>query len=811
MNKEFYKPELLAPAGSVEALKASVNAGADAVYMGGKMFGARAYADNPDKEGILEALEFCHLRNKKLYLTINTLLKEEELFFKLYDYIAPLYEAGLDAVIVQDIGVMNFIGEYFKDLDIHVSTQCSLTMAEGAKALKSLVKNPESITRIVPARELSLEELKSFRKETDLEMEVFIHGALCYCYSGQCLLSSLAGGRSGNRGRCAQPCRRIYTAGIDGKEFSGYLLSPKDMCGMDYIRELIKTGIDSFKIEGRMKSAEYAAGVVEAYRRIIDNTLEDMEKDKETVSELYNRGGFNSGYFMQHNGKDMMSTERAGHNGVLVGSVSKANGRKAVIVFSKDVEKGDVLEIRDAAYEFTVGSHFEKGGSTEVLTMKDSLPQKGMKVFRTKNQSLINSIDEKYLKKDIKCPVDIRLECLAGKNMLLEMGTSPLSGLKETKVTVTGSVVEKAINAGTSEEALKTQVLKLGNTDFYASSVGISADDVFVPVGELNRLRREASGLLREKILKGYERSPIAARPYNRDETLTGTNTGNADHPSFSAHAHSTKQLKEIIDADKTGLITDIYIDMDEDTAERALELCGKAGKSLYFVLPRIVRQNNYAKTKAFCEKYRDLAGFLVQDYEALNIIKETGVVYRTESSLYVYITEARSLLENKQRTDSLQSKNPGNLTGGFTVPVELNRKEIASVADENAELIVYGLFPVMVSAQCVYKTVTGECRPHGTIRFKDGKGFTFTDEADCKNCTNIIYNSMVLNLLHRFDEIIQTGCGRYRLHFTHEDENEVKLVIYALETALSGKTPVFPTEIMGLGLTNGHFSRGVE
>ncbi len=807
MNKENKKPELLAPAGSVEALKASVNAGADAVYMGGKMFGARAYADNPDTEGILEALEFCHLRNKKLYLTINTLLKEEELFKRLYDYIAPLYEAGLDAVIVQDIGVMDFIGEHFKGLDIHVSTQCSLTMAEGAKTIRSLVKNPESITRIVPARELSLEELKSFKKETELEMEVFIHGALCYCYSGQCLLSSLAGGRSGNRGRCAQPCRRIYTTEVDGKDISGYLLSPKDMCGMDHIRELIRMGIDSFKIEGRMKSPEYAAGVVEAYRRIIDDSVPDFAKEKETVSELYNRGGFNSGYFMQHNGKDMMSTERAGHNGVLAGNVSIARGRKAVITFSADVEKGDVLEIRDAAYEFTAGSHFDKGESTEVLTMKDSLPQKGMKVYRTKNPSLLDSIDKKYLSENIKCPVDIKLECLTGRELSLTMGTSFKPGLKETKITVTGAVVEKAVNAKVSEESLKAQVSKLGNTDFYANEVEIKADDAFVSVGELNRLRREAAGLLREEMLKAYKRKPAAANSYD----LSGVKTEKPEErPSFSAHAHTVAQLKAILEADRTGIIADIYMDMD-DTADRALEMCENAGKNLYFVLPRIVRKENLAKTLAFCEKYRDCAGFLVQDYEALGIVKEMGTVFRTDSSLYVFNTRARGLFKRTPKNETLRETVKNGLTGGYTVPVELNRKEISEVADEDGEMIVYGLLPVMVSAQCIYRTVTGECRPHGLIRFKDGKGFEFTDEADCRNCTNTIYNSMVLNLLHRFDEVLNTGCGRYRLHFTHEDENEIKLVIYGLETALSGKVPVFPEEIMGMGLTNGHFSRGVE
>ena len=248
--------ELLAPAGSWDSLEAALKAGADAVYLGGSLFGARAYADNLSTEKLMEAIDLCHLHGRKLYLTVNTLLKEAELSSMLYQYLAPLYETGLDAVIVQDFGVFSFIRREFPELPLHASTQMSVHSPEGAAFLAS-----QGASRVVTARELSLEELRAIHERTDVEIESFIHGALCYCYSGECLLSSMIGGRSGNRGRCAQPCRLPYSLYENGiclaKE--KYLLSPKDICTLSILPQILEAGVFSLKIEGRMKKPAYTA------------------------------------------------------------------------------------------------------------------------------------------------------------------------------------------------------------------------------------------------------------------------------------------------------------------------------------------------------------------------------------------------------------------------------------------------------------------------------------------------------------------------------------------------------------------------
>ena len=305
--------EVLAPAGSFDTMKAAYKAGADAVYMGGPMFGARAYADNADAGQMLSAIDYAHLHGRKLYMTVNTLLKDRELN-ELYAYLLPYYKAGLDGVIVQDIGAVKFIGEYFPEMPVHASTQMTITNTLGADFLKRY-----GITRVVPARELSLKEIRDMKKQTGLEMECFVHGALCYCYSGQCLLSSMIGGRSGNRGQCAQPCRLPYQT--EGKKPAD-LMSLKDLCTIDILPELIDAGIDSFKIEGRMKQPEYVYTVVKMYRKYADQYLKLQkegkgkssyhvsEADKRELLATYQRRGYCEGYYYQHNGKDMVSLKR---------------------------------------------------------------------------------------------------------------------------------------------------------------------------------------------------------------------------------------------------------------------------------------------------------------------------------------------------------------------------------------------------------------------------------------------------------------------------------------------------------------------
>ena len=293
-------------------MEAAIAAGADAVYIGGGRFGARAYADNPGEEQLLRAIDYVHLHGKKLYLTVNTLLKEQELQEELYGYLAPLYREGLDAVIVQDLGVLRFIKQNFPRLPIHASTQMTITGVEGAKLLKEA-----GAVRVVTARELSLEEIRAIWEATHMEIESFVHGALCYCYSGQCLMSSLIGGRSGNRGRCAQPCRLPYQVWQQNRRLNGrdssYPLSPKDMCTVRLLPQILEAGVCSLKIEGRMKKAEYTAGVVEIYRKYLDRYLSGdrqpqvSREDYQQLLDLYNRDGFHESYYRQRNGKNMMA------------------------------------------------------------------------------------------------------------------------------------------------------------------------------------------------------------------------------------------------------------------------------------------------------------------------------------------------------------------------------------------------------------------------------------------------------------------------------------------------------------------------
>ncbi len=296
--------ELLSPAGSLKSLKAAVDAGADAVYIGGRQFSARAYADNPDEEELLEGIRYCHIRSRKCYLTVNTLLKEEESGTALFDLLDPLYEGGLDAVIIQDLGLLSLIRSRYPDLAIHASTQMSVTTPEGAELL---MRN--GVSRVIPARELSLEEIRALTA-AHVEVETFIHGALCYCYSGRCLFSSMLGGRSGNRGRCAQPCRKMY----DGGRFP---LSMKDLCAIDLLPDLIDAGITSFKIEGRMKKSEYTAGVTAIYRKYLDlceregrSGYQVEERDRRFLSDLFNRSGFTDGYYRRYNGQEMLEVDR---------------------------------------------------------------------------------------------------------------------------------------------------------------------------------------------------------------------------------------------------------------------------------------------------------------------------------------------------------------------------------------------------------------------------------------------------------------------------------------------------------------------
>ena len=346
MKKEI---ELLAPAGTWEALEAAVNAGANAIYLGGKAFGARAYADNFGREELAKAVYFCHMHHVRLYITVNTLIDDKELQ-ELAEYLLFLNNVGVDGIIVQDLGVIRLARKLLPELPLHASTQMTVTNSAGV-----VFAGKNGIVRVVPARELSLADLKA-ASAAGLEIEAFIHGALCVCYSGQCLMSSLIGGRSGNRGRCAQPCRLPYTLVnaqgknlLEGQEAGQYLLSPKDLNTLSVLPQMIESGVFSYKIEGRMKRPEYVAVVVDAYRRAMDSYLAGAyqvpEKDLVNIEQIFNRD-FTTAYLEKKQGREMMSDRRPNNRGVLVGRVQELNGdyTRAVVKLEKPLHLGDGLE-----------------------------------------------------------------------------------------------------------------------------------------------------------------------------------------------------------------------------------------------------------------------------------------------------------------------------------------------------------------------------------------------------------------------------------------------------------------------------------
>lgn len=746
--------ELLAPAGSLKTLKAVIHAGADAVYLGGSMFGARAYANNFNKEELLEAIRFGHIHGRKIILAVNTLLKEYELG-QLYDYLHPYYEAGLDAVIVQDMGVMEFIKTHFPNLPIHTSTQMTITNVEGARLLKE-----QGVERVVTAREMSLEEIQRIHDEVGVELESFIHGALCYCYSGQCLFSSIIGGRSGNRGRCAQPCRLSYEVLQGEKSLTGHhatpILSLKDMCTLPFLYELADHGVYSFKIEGRMKTPEYAAGVVSIYRKYMDSYLDGSripveKKDIRALLELGNRGGFTNGYYYHHNDSDMLSGESASHN--------KSEG-----VLQDNIRREYV--------------------DTE---LKEKI----------KGKLILNK----------ECPAKIEVQY--GK----------------IKVSYQGDMVLVAQNRPLTEEVVTEKITKTGNTPFVFENLEVTMDDdIFMPVNQLNQLRRGALEALEEALLKPYERTLPELVETSSAETDRQT-TGNAikekqisgqslSQTSGQQSAGSSTEVRVLIeDAEqlpavlKADFVDTVYLDCMLYTRENLIRMLGEdidrvhaSGKKAFYVFPFIFRQ----QTSLFYEKIMPelkklpLDGIMVRSLDEIAFIKEWGNEnwqMVSDSNLYTYSNEAA---EYFYRLGMIQD----------TIPVELNRKEILRRENSRSEIIIYGRLPLMITAQCIHKNTLGCMHQPKVLNLKDRYSVYFPVKNFCSECYNVIYNSLPVCLFKEDVTVKKIAPAAVRLSFTTETEEETEqiLTIYGDIYKNGGILGQMPMEC-----TNGHFKRGVE
>lgn len=833
--------EVLAPAGTYECFRAAINAGADAVYLGGSMFGARAFAGNFEEAELIKAIRTAHLYGRKVYLTVNTLLRNDELE-KLVQYVKPYYEEGLDAVIVQDYGVFAVLREAFPGLDLHASTQMTITGKYGAQLLKDM-----GAARVVPARELSAKEIRDIYDNVDVEIESFVHGALCYCYSGQCLLSSMIGGRSGNRGRCAQPCRLTYSAnGISEK----YLLSPKDMCTIEAVPDILDAGVYSLKIEGRMKSPEYVAGVSYAYRKYVDMYLEKgrdgyrvEEQDIRQLMDLYNRGGFCKGYYYAQNDKSMMTFDRPNHQGIVIGNIK--NGE---LILSQEVNPGDVLEFPDGS-EYTTPTG-KKSGRLALPKGVLKNPKNGAAVYRTRNNELLGQLRAEYIDNDIKIPVQMEIFLKSGERACLKL----LSGNKE--LVVYGDVLEPSDKRSAVREDVVKQLKKLGGTAFSSDEGSIVTDiqgSPFVPVRLLNDLRRNALEELESMLLSGYKRNheymkvqasmtagvleadaaqenagvqEIADAQENaviQENTAAQCNAaceaGLTERRDYLEGQHGitvqvmNKEQLEAVLRTAHNNVSRIYISTELSGIDGAIMMKGmvdeyNAGISannrkieVYMAMPYIFRDRAVTLFERKLEdvKAAGFDGMLIRSPEELGYIREKGLY-----ELYAgrVVADYNVYTYNKAAFDEYIRLGIHD----FTLSEELNAGQLRglcrSVQDRNIylEKLVYGYLPLMVTAGCTLKYTSKDkpCGRPGVYYLTDRKGKQLAALNSCSYCYNLIYNSVPEYLLDKPDEIRNMGVDALRLSFSIEGADEVENIMKMNADSVKA-------------YTRGHYNRGVD
>lgn len=799
--------EILAPAGSMECLKAAIAAGADAVYTGGALFGARAYAHNLTEEELLEAIDYVHLHGRRLYLTVNTLIKDREMEKQMYDYLLPYYRQGLDAVIVQDIGLFRFIRKHFPDLPIHASTQMTLTGVDGAKFLEK-----EGAQRIVTSRELSMAEVKKIADETELEIESFVHGALCYCYSGQCLFSSFIGGRSGNRGQCAQPCRLLYRT-PEAKR-PQYLLSLKDICTLELIPEMIESGIYSFKIEGRMKKPEYAAAVAFQYRKYADLYLkyyeecpaeEDpaayamkkyrvREEDRQMLLDLYNRGGFHTGYYHTQNGREMISLNRPNHAGVPAVKVLAKKGRNVTAKALTDLYPQDIIELpmrkgREKADNYTCKDAIRKGMNVQIPVFADTPFKRDEIWMRTRNSTLIDTLREEFVNGKIK-------ERICGTFRLYPQEKATLMvKCRDAEITVAGEKAQEALSQPMSRERIEKQLRKTGNTEFEFSFLKVEIEEkVFLPMQSLNELRREALETLEKVLCEKYRRSGEVKDP---EEDKTELSMEEEVLSGWTASVRTAEQMEVILEEEAIGRI---YVDCtmfpriwEKDSYVEWITKVHAAGKEIYLVMPYIFRERTRKQYEAAYNRIFGAGwdGILIANYESFAFLKEHGYTGRimTDYNLYEFNQESRKFWKEKGVFE-------------FTAPVELTERELQDLRVKDGEVIVYGYLPMMISAGCIQKTTRGCLKKSGQTTITDRYRNPFVVKNECDYCYNILYNYVPLYLGDRMEEVYQIGPGRIRLMFTTERQQEVRQILSAY---FEGK------ELPEGTYTRGHWKRGIK
>ena len=730
------KVELLSPAGDYNCFLAAINAGADAVYLSGDKFGARAYAKNFSTEEVLSAIDYAHVFDRKVFLTVNTLLKDDEIS-QLYEYLEPFYSQGLDGVIVQDMGVVSCIRTWFPDMPVHASTQLTITGLEGMRLLEK-----EGIKRTVLAREVSLDEIKHIHNNSDMEIECFIHGALCYSYSGKCLFSSLVGGRSGNRGRCAGSCRQPY----NGK----YLLSTKDICCLEIIPDLIEAGICSFKIEGRMKSPEYVAGVTSVYRKYIDiyyDNLSKMSSDKikdkyfkgplfkkdyDLLTKLYTRGDNSTGYYYKHNGREMITLEDASYKS----------------------DKGNVK----------------------------------------------SAISDKFLDSNLKMKINGFISIIPDTDMVMVVSDART---QQFSVSFEGTKVLKASNRPLDRETVLKQLNKTNDTEFEFADIDIvMSDDAFVRISDLNEIRRNALTAFKNALLDKYRRTQATKYDLlNKVNCSDSYTESDAEKIELVCDVTSIEQFNSVVSEKRVNRI-DVPYSVLCNFEDEVFSKAENDSKAVFIKFPSVIRYNYLEENREkIIEVLKKADGIVADSHEVIEFIKAVNTDNKPiMGDIHIYALNNAAYVKYRNIGFSR-----------LTVPVELNKKELYKRDIQGEELIAYGYLPMMISAQCVNRTVNGCDRTGKILALTDRTGAEFTAMNNCADCSNTILNSVPISLHKEFDFIKRISPAAVKLVFTKEKRDEILGIVSLYSDMLDKESNNNNQDIIKDNTyTKGHLNRGV-
>ena len=780
--------ELLSPAGNREALTAAVSCGADAVYLGYTAFGARSYAGNFDDQQLKEAVEYAHERGKKIFVTVNTLVKQCETD-DLCDVLELLCDTGVDAAIVQDLGVARMARARFPELTLHASTQMTVNNAQGAKLLGDL-----GFSRVVPARECSLAELKKMA-DTGVEIEAFAHGALCVAVSGQCLFSSMIGGRSGNRGRCAQPCRLPYQLD-DGT--SGYLLSTRDLMLIDKLPQMRDAGVYSFKLEGRMKRPEYVGVITRAYREALDAAearvpYHPSEKTIRDLKQVFNRGGFTEGYVMNRSNAALMSWERPNHWGIRVGKILSSRGPLARVLLDENLNDGDGLQIRGKEeIELTYSGNNTGRGTEATVRIASGKYQPGDPVYRLTDAVQMNEIREIMAKEQVRIPLSAVLTAMPG-----ELPSLALCDMDGHSVFATGNQsVQAAQQRALDYDSAWKQLSKTGGTPYVLEELKLHSEGAFMTAGMLNALRRDALEAMKAERIKVVRRN---AEPAAAPVQLP------AQQRLLIAQSENLRDMQALLDcgADVFAWEPQVYTpEAIESQLDRDPQACP------VLVLPYVISSEALSDIHALvCRRADRFSGVMANNIGQFGLKWPVPVVGGQGLNVMNGECAAFYTAQGAKR---------------LTASCELSHKELRELrgCGGNYEIEVYGRTQLMLLSHCPRRTAAGDerqdaacnaCAANGGYPqvYTDRKGYRFPAKRQrmVHGCVVRLYNSMPTDMARSAKKLFDAGLS-LRVSFTDEPLERQKEIVSSYRSVIDCGVA---THDIAEGITSGHLSRGVE